>query len=104
MDSVRLETIYDQHGILTMLRYSREHRATIGIHSPALGGGIYITTIENIVLGEETEIVLKNYDSSGNILDTNKLKLTDIRCVFPFQPAFENPYIKDFHRQATVCF
>jgi hypothetical protein len=102
MDGVTLETIYDRNRIEAMLRYSQKHGTTIGIHSPVLGGGVYITSIENVIPGEETMVVLRSYDPSGAILNTSKVKLADIRCVFPFQPVFENPYTNDFHRYTAA--
>jgi hypothetical protein len=95
MDGVRLEAVYDRNRIVALLRYSKDHGTVLGIHSPVLGGGVYITAVNCIITGEETTVVLSSYDSSGNILTTSKLKLADIRCVFPFQSVFENPYTKD---------
>jgi hypothetical protein len=102
MNGMTLETVYDRSRIEAMLRYSQQHGTTIGIHSPVMGGGVYITSIENVIPGEEIMVVLRSYDPSGIILKTSKLKLTDIRCVFPFQPVFENPYIKDLHRYTAA--
>lgn len=98
MDGPLLEAIYDRNRIVALLRYSKEHGTTIGVQSPSLGGNVYVTAIEDIISGDETVVIMRTYDSSGTILNISKVKLTDIRCVFPFQPVFENPYIKDFHR------
>src|SRR5687767_14052860 len=95
MNGVKLEAVYDRNRIVALLRYSKDHGTVLGIHSPALGGGVYITAVSCITTGAETTVVLNSYDSSGNILTTSKLRLADIRCVFPFQSVFENPYTKD---------
>jgi hypothetical protein len=97
-----LETINDRSKIVEMLKYSQKHGSTIGIYAPVLGGGIYVTSIGNVMPGEEAMVVLRSYDPSGVILNTNQVKLTDIRCVFPFQSVFENPYTKDFHRYTAA--
>ena len=101
MDEVMLEAIYDRNRIVAMLIYSKENGTTIGIHSPRLGGGVYVTAIEDLIPEEEL-VVLRSYDSSGNIVTTSKLKLADIRCIFPFQSVFENPYTKDLRRYRGI--
>jgi hypothetical protein len=81
--------------MLTILAQSKSHGTAVGIKAPNLGTGIYVTAVEDIVIGDEIVIVLKSYDITGYMFETNKLKLWEIGSVFPFKSAFENPYMRN---------
>jgi hypothetical protein len=73
---------------------SKLHGNVIGISSPLLGAGIFMTAVEDILLeGKKTIIILKRYDINGHFLSTNKLPLEKIAAVCPFKSKFSNPFL-----------
>ncbi len=97
------ELISDPANILNILLYSRANGTAVGIKAPNLGCGIYVTAVEEILVEEEIiTIVLKNYDISGYMLETNRLKLGEINSVFPFRSEFQNPDMRNIG-QNNLC-
>lgn len=83
--------------ILRILEQSLFDSTLTGIYAPGvLGPGIFITTVEKILIGiDNIEILLREYDSTGYILAKNQLSLTDIRRVCSFSSRMVNPYMKE---------
>ena len=94
MENINMELVSDPGEMLTILTESKQSGTAVGISAPALGKEIYVTAVEDIVIGKDITIVLKNYDITGYILERNKLKIGDIKSVYPFKSAFENPYMR----------
>jgi hypothetical protein len=89
-----LEFMTGTNDILRILIHSKEYGNVIGISSPVLGAGIFMTAVEKVILDYETIIQLKPYDVNGAVLGTSKLKLTDITTAC----AFRSRYDKLFHK------
>ena len=88
------EFITSSDTILQELLHSKLNGNMIGISSPVLGTGMFITAIEDILLeGKRSIIILKRYDITGHFLATNKVLLNKITAVCPFQSKFENPFL-----------
>lgn len=88
------EFITSSDTILQELVHSKINGNMIGISSPVLGAGMFITAIEDILLeGKRSIIVLKRYDITGHFLATNKVLLDKITAVCPFKSKFENPFL-----------
>jgi hypothetical protein len=97
MDKLNMELVSDPGEILNILTESKSRGIAVGISAPMiLGDEIYVTAVEDIIIGDDITIVLKNYDITGYMLEKNKLKLGEIKSVFPFKSAFENPYMRTF--------
>jgi hypothetical protein len=80
--------------MINALLQSKENGNVIGIISPALGNGLFMVAVEDIILEDpEPAVKLRSYDITGFFLDKNVLKLSEIRSVCPFQTIFHNPYI-----------
>lgn len=94
MDKFSTELVTDPGEMLTILTDSKANGTAVGIHAPVLGNEIFVTAVEDIVIGLDITVVLKNFDITGYILETNKLKLGEIQSVCPFKSHFENPYMK----------
>ena len=95
MEKLSMELVTDPGEMLNILTESKTSGTAVGISAPeALGSEIYVTAVEDIVISEDITIVLKNYDITGYMLETNKLKLSQIRSVCPFKSAFKNPYMR----------
>ena len=97
-----MELVSDSGDMLNILFESKEHGIAVGIKAPTLGDGIYVTAVDDIILDQDIIIVLKSYDITGYMLETNKLKLGEIRSVFPFKSAFENPYMKNISHSKSL--
>lgn len=96
MRKLSTELISDPANILNILLSSRANGTAVGIKAPNLGGGICVTAVEEILVEEDIiTIVLKNYDISGYMLETNKLKLGEINSVCPFKSEFQSPYLRN---------
>lgn len=94
MERLSMELVSDPGDMLDVLVDSHASGTAVGIIAPVLGSEICVTAVENIIIGDEITIVLKNYDITGYMLETNKVKLSQIRSVCPFKSPFTNPYMK----------
>jgi hypothetical protein len=83
--------------ILRILIHSKEYGNVIGISSPLLGAGIFITAVEKIILDYETIVQFKPYDVNGGLLEKSILKLTDITSACAFKSRYEKLYHKRSH-------
>jgi hypothetical protein len=95
------EFIKAPNEILKALLASKESGTTIGIKASVLGRGMFVTAVEDILIGdgnENTKIVLKGYDFTGHILETNVIALTDIEGVCTFDSKFGNPILKTINK------
>jgi hypothetical protein len=89
-----IDFLKDPKDILVSLIHSRDHGNAVGIISPKLGEGVFITAVEDVRVSDTCEIVLKMHDMTGFFLRTNMLKLSEITGVYPFQSEFKNPVLK----------
>jgi hypothetical protein len=80
--------------ILRILIHSKEYGNVIGISSPFLGAGIFITAVDKIILDYETIVQLKPFDVNGGTLEKSTLKLTEITSACAFRSRFEKLYHK----------
>ena len=89
--------IKDPKEVFRALLDSKERGTAIGIKSENLGKGMFVTGVEDILIGdgyENTRIILKGYDFTGHVLETNAIQLTDIDGVCRFTSKFGNPILK----------
>lgn len=89
--------ITDSKDVFKALLDSKERGTAIGIKSDLLGKGMFVTGIEDILLGdghENTKIILKGYDFTGHVLEKNTVGLTEIEGVCKFNSKFGNPILK----------
>ena len=102
LSNLSTELVSDPGEMLTVLSESKENGTAIGIQAAALGKEILVTAVEDIIIKEDVTIVLKNYDVTGYMLETNKLKLGEISSVCPFKSPFENPYMKTLKNNTSL--
>src|SRR5688500_17271060 len=93
MRRLSMELITEPGEMLNILNESKTNGTAVGIFAPVLGQEIYVTAVEDILVDDDITIVLKNYDMTGYMLETNKLKLGEIKSVCPFKSLFQNPYM-----------
>jgi len=101
MQRLSMELVTDPGQMLNVLSESKANGTAVGIFSPVLGQEIFITAVEDILIDQDITVVLKNYDITGYMLETNKLKLGEIKSVCPFKSLFENPYMKTTFKSKT---
>lgn len=94
MQNLSMELVCDPGEMLNLLAESKEKGTAVGIYAPVLGKEIFVTAVDNIIIDEDVTVVLKNYDITGYMLETNKVRLSDIKSVCPFKSPFKNPYMK----------
>jgi hypothetical protein len=91
-DTTELEFIKTRKLILRELATSRDAGTVVGINSPALGEGLFITAVEDLYSARGGDVVhLKPYAMSGHILPRTQLSLTEIRSVCSFKTIYRNP-------------
>jgi hypothetical protein len=93
--------IKEPQEVFKALLDSRQRGTAIGIKSPVLGKGMFVTGIEEILLGdgqENTKIILKGYDFTGHVLERNIISLTEIEGVCMFESKFGNPILKTLNK------
>lgn len=93
--------IKEPNDIFKALLDSKDRGTAIGIKSGILGKGMFVTSVEDILIGdghENTKIVLKGYDFTGHVLETNNILLTDIEGVCKFSSKFGNPIFNTLNR------
>jgi hypothetical protein len=94
MDGSSADFIFDKDEMLSWLARSKRLGLSIGIISDLLGPGTFVTAVDDLLLGEEITITLRSYDATGRMLRTQKLKISDIIGVLPFNSTFKNPFYK----------
>ena len=83
MDYLRnapFDFIREPREVFKALLDSKERGTAIGIKADQLGKGMFVTAIDDILIGdgqENTRIILKGYDFTGHVLETNSVRLTD---------------------------
>ena len=98
VNDVKFEFVKGSKPMLDILVNSMAHGNAVGISSPALGTGIYITAVEKILNNNdifdqsEIVIVLKGYDITGYFFERNAIKLSEIKSVWPLKSPFKNPF------------
>ena len=104
-DEQILDLAKSSSDILKVIFESKENGNTIGVSSPLLGQGFFITAVEDIILTDgETTILFKPFDVTGFLLPTNKLNLEDIEAACPLISTFENPILKNLEKEKKWFF
>jgi hypothetical protein len=85
--------------ILRILIHSKEYGNVIGISSPQLGSGIFITAVDKVILDYEIVVQLKPHDVNGEALEKNVLRLTDISTACAFKSKYDKLYHKLQHEE-----
>jgi hypothetical protein len=87
-----LKIFKQRRAIREALAESRDTGKVIGIYSPVLGDGMFLTCVDEIYSQEKEEIVvLKPYDMNGVLLVRNTLSLSEIKSICPFESFYVNP-------------
>jgi hypothetical protein len=102
MNKLSTELVSDPGEMLNILAESKANGTTVGVIAPVLGEEMHVTAVDDIIIDNDITIVLKNYDVTGYMLETNKLKLGEISCVCPFKSPFENPYMRTFRHSKSL--
>src|SRR5687767_14218018 len=97
-----LEFVTTSEEILRILIHSKEYGNVVGLSSPFLGAGIFITAVDKVILDYEVVIKLKPFDVNGSPLERTTLKLTDITCACSFKSRFDKLYHKLPHETVEV--
>jgi hypothetical protein len=94
-DGHHYDFIVEPGGILSAVATSLENGTAIGIYSQALGNTMCITGVDDLFVdGDNTLVVLKKYDMSGQIFERHTLMLHEITSVCPFTTPFKNPFLE----------
>ena len=97
--------IQEPGDIFKALLDSKERATAIGIKSEVLGKGMFVTGVDEILIGdghENTFVILKGYDFTGHVLATSNLRLTEIDGVCKFSSQFGNPILKTLSRILNI--
>ncbi len=100
------EFIRDSDKILEILNDSLRYGQAVGINSPTLGTGLYITAVDKILNyndffdQREVVVVLKGYDITGYFFEKNVVRLHEIKSVWRLNSKFRNPFLDECRREA----
>lgn len=97
MPNTPFDFVTEPREVLRALLDSKSNGTAIGIRAKVLGEGMFVTGVEDILIGdgsENTRIILKGYDFTGHVLQTNAMLLTEIDGVCSFTSKFGNPILK----------
>lgn len=87
-----LEFFTSSDEILRILIHSKEFGNVVGISSPVLGSGIFMTAVDKVILDYETVIQFKAVDVMGHMLPNSTLRLSEITLACSFRSRFEKIY------------
>lgn len=97
-----LEFVTASEDVLRILIHSKEYGNVVGLSSPSLGAGIFITAVEKVILDYEVVVQLKAFDVNGNALEKRILKLTEISSACAFRSRFDKVFHDHTHEHATA--
>lgn len=93
--------IIDPKEVFKALLDSKDGGTAIGIKSQTLGKGMFVTGVDEILIGdgrENTKIIVRGYDFTGHVLETDTIRLSEIDGVCRFNSKFGNPILKTLHK------
>lgn len=88
------ELITHRDEITDEILKSKQEGNIVGIISPVLGSGMFLTGVDDLILAEGSSLViLKRFDVNGYLFPTHEIPLNSIKAVCPFTSKFRNPYL-----------
>ncbi len=87
--------------ILSLLIHSHQSGCMVGINSTNLEPITNLTAVEDKVFDEELWVVLRPYDTNGQMLNVTKLRLSEINSVIPFASKLENPFLRQIEDKGS---
>ena len=95
MTSGAIELIKSRKMMLDALIQSYKSQTLVGIFSPILGEGMFVTCVHDIYDYEEEPIImLKRYEISGHLLIRETLSLGEIKAICVFDSTYKHPVIE----------
>lgn len=89
-----LTIVNSRKNVLNALVSSLKQGTIVGVYAEALGEGMFLTAVEEIIDEENDKIVgFKRYDASGHILPRTHFALSEIKAVCPLNARYVNPYL-----------
>ena len=90
---LHVQFIRKEKAILKQVKLCKESGGLIGVYSPVLGEGMFLTTVDEIhIQHDDTRIDFKPYDISGKFLDKTSLSIKDISCICPFNQIYSESF------------
>jgi hypothetical protein len=81
--------------ILEALTGSKHEEKMVALIVPSIGEGLFITAVDDIVEeGGEAWIILKHYDSTGFMIERNRIGLSEIVGACTLNSKWKNPFMK----------
>ena len=90
--------------MLEQLELCRRSGGLIGVYSPLLGRGMFLTAVEDIDRSSEgVRVVFKPYDMNGNFLERSTLLVREISGICPFNQVYVEPRVFDNNLSVVAC-
>ena len=90
-----IELIKSKKMLLPALINCYKNQNLVGVFSPVLGEGMFVTGVHDIYdYGEEPIVMLKRYEISGELLIRETLSLREIKAICVFHNAYKHPVIE----------
>jgi len=85
LHEIRIEFIEDKTEIIHHIEACKRSRGIVGIYSPALGRGMFLSTVTDVYkLGVDTLIDLKPYHFKTGLQRKVTISIKDVNCICPF--------------------
>jgi hypothetical protein len=91
---LQVQFIRNKKAILKQAKLCRKSHGLIGVYSPLLGKGMFLTTVDHIhSINDDALIVFKPYDPNGGSPERTAVPLKDISCICPFNQVYDEPQV-----------
>jgi hypothetical protein len=93
-DDSQLYFIKSRKAMLKELASSQENGTLLGVHSRALGEGMFLVSVNFIETDHPNEVIIfETYDQSGMILNRNRVSIDEIKMICPLNKKYVNPIL-----------
>jgi hypothetical protein len=93
--SMRINILKSRKAISSALFSCKDTGKVIGIYSPALGEGMLLLGVDDVLTDHEEPVaIFKRYDLNGIVLPRTRIAVSEIRSACLFDCLYENPMLK----------
>jgi len=90
-----INIVKSRRAIARAILKSKQTENVVGIYCPALGEGMLLVGIEDVLTDHREEvIILKKYDLNGILLERTHISISEIRSLCAFDSKYENPLFR----------
>lgn len=93
---LQVQFIRNQKAMLTQIKLCKKSHGLIGVYSPLLGKGMFLTTVDDIrFIDDEVLVIFKPYEVIGDMPEKTSIPFSAITCICPFNQLYSEPVETD---------